>query len=187
MKTKLILIGGVPGTGKTTLAYKLALNLKIDKVLSTDMIKIFAKTFNNDYDKYLFTTTHEAYKLDNLSVIDGYLKHSKSINNLVLDILKNIKDNIIIIEGGTINKEFVNMIDKNNYEIVYLNLTTSKQELLRRYQQKAKLRESTWIQNIAIIDEINNYLKKDNINIINNNVDRTLERIIKYVKENLCI
>lgn len=183
MKTKLILIGGVPGTGKTTIAYKLALKLKIDKVISTDMIKIFAKTYNKDLDKYIFTTTHEAYKIDNLSVIEGYLKHSKSINNLLIAVLKNTKDNIVIIEGGTINKEFINMIDKKQYEVLYINLTTSKEELIKRYKQKEKIRKSNWIKNIDIINEINDYLKDTNITIINNNVDKTLERIIKYVKE----
>ena len=35
----LILIGGIPGTGKTTLAYELAIKNKIDKVVSIDTIK----------------------------------------------------------------------------------------------------------------------------------------------------
>lgn len=186
MKTKLILIGGVPGTGKTTIAKKLSLNLKIDKVLSTDMIKIFAKTYLNNQNKYLLTTTHEAYKIDNLSIIEGYLKHSKTINNLILEILSNIKDNIIIIEGVTINKEFIKYIDKNKYEIVHINLTTKKEILINRYKEKSKLRESNWIENINIIEEIDNYLKKDSITIINNN-EKSLERIINYVKKNLCI
>jgi len=186
MKTKLILIGGVPGTGKTTIAKKLALNLKIDKVLSTDMIKIFAKTYLNNENKYLLTTTHEAYKIDNLSIIEGYLKHSTTMNNLILEILPNIKDNIIIIEGVTINKEFLKNIDKNKYEIVHINLTTKKETLINRYKEKSKLRKSNWIENIHIIEEIDNYLKKGNITIINNN-EKSFERIIKYVKKNLCI
>lgn len=187
MKTKLILIGGVPGTGKTTIAYNLALKLKIDKVISTDTIKLFAKTYINNKDKYLLTTTHEAYKIDNLSVIDGYLKHSKQINNLLLELLNNVKDKIIIIEGSTINKELINIINKDKYELLYINLITSKNNLIERYKLKEKLRKSNWIDNINNIIAINNYLKKDNINIINNNVDKSLERIIKYVKKNLCI
>ena len=112
MKTKLILIGGVPGTGKSTIAYHLALKLKVDKVLSTDMVKIFTKTYCKNIDKYLFTTTHEAYKLENLSIIDGYRKHSKVINEQVLKVLDNIKDKVIIIEGSTLNKDLLNIIDK---------------------------------------------------------------------------
>lgn len=187
MKTKLILIGGVPGTGKTTIAYHLALTLKIDKVLSTDMIKLFTKTYCKNYDKYLYTTTHEAYKLENLSIIDGYLKHSKVINDQVLKVLDNIKDKVIIIEGSTLNRDLLNIIDKDKYEFVYLNLTLPIEDLKKRYKLKSKLRKSNWLENITIIEEISNYLLKDNINILNNDIDKTLERIIKYVKENLYI
>lgn len=187
MKTKLILIGGVPGTGKTTIAYKLALKKKIDKVISTDMIKIFAKTYNQDFDKYIFTTTHEAYKLENLSVIEGYLKHSKMVNTLVVEILENIKDKIIIIEGSTINKEFISMINKDKYEVVYINILTTSNDLITRYKQKEKIRKSNWLDNITIIEEIADYLSKDNINILNDEIDKTIERIEEYVKENLCI
>jgi len=182
---KLILLGGVPGTGKTTIAYDLALRLHIDKVISTDLLKIFAKTYNQNFNKYIFTSTHEAYKLENISVVEGYLRHSKEINNLVLNVLQNINDNIIIIEGATINKEFINSLDKNLYEVVYINLTLPKNELVKRYKLKEKLRKSNWINNILMIEQIAIYLEKDNFNIINNNKDETIERVVNYVKENL--
>lgn len=187
MKTKLILIGGVPGTGKTTIAYKIALKMKIDKVLSADILKIFAKTYNQNLNSYINTTTHEAYKLENISVIEGYLKHSKAINTLVLEVLRNIKDKVIIIEGSTINKEFIDMLSKERYEVVYLNISTPTNDLITIYKQKEKLRKSNWLDNIKIIEEIAEYLSKDNINILNNDIDKTVERIEEYVKKNLCI
>ena len=187
MKTKLILIGGVPGTGKTTVAHSLALKLKIDKVLSTDILKIFAKTYSINLDSYLFTTTHEAYKIENISIIQGYLKHSKVINKILLEVLQNIKDKIIIIEGATINKEFINMLNKDKYEVVYINLLMATEDLILRYKEKEKLRKSNWINNIKVIEEISNYLSKENINILNNDIENTVERIEKYVKENLYI
>ena len=36
---KLILLGGIPGVGKTTIAYELARTYKIDKVISIDILK----------------------------------------------------------------------------------------------------------------------------------------------------
>ena len=109
------------------------------------------------------------------------------INNLLLELLTNIKDKIIIIEGSTINKEFINMIDKDKYNLIYINLTLSTKDLIKRYKLKEKIRKSNWINNLSIIKEIDKYLKKDNLNIINNNTDKSLERIIKYVKKNLCL
>lgn len=187
MKTKLILLGGVPGTGKTTIAYKLALKFKIDKVIGTDLIKAFAKTYNYGFDRYVFTTTHEAYKLDYLSVVDGYLKHSKEINNMVLEILNNISDNVVIIEGSTINESFINELDKDKYSIIYFNLCTSKNELIKRYKVKETLRKSNWIDNINNIDEIARFLSNDHLNIINNDLEKVVERITKDVKKILYI
>ncbi len=187
MKTKLILLGGVPGTGKTTIAYKLALEFKIDKVISTDLIKAFAKTYDSGFDRYILTTTHEAYKLEDLSVIDGYLKHSKKINDMVLEVLNNIRDNVVIIEGSTINKNFVNELDKDKYSIIYFNLCTSRNDLIKRYKIKGTLRKSNWIDNINNIDEIAKYLSKYNLNIINDDLEKTMERITNDVKEILYI
>lgn len=187
MKTKLILIGGVPGTGKTTLAYNLALRFKIDKVLSVDMIKNFAKAYDDSFDKYILTTTHDAYKLEQIGIIDGYLKHCRAVNSVVLKILSCIKDNIVIVEGTTINKEFIDMLDKNKYEISYLNLYLPKEKLLERYELKSKLRKSNWVDNIKVIEKLNEYLSIDNLCFFNNNLDKMFERIVEYVKKDLCL
>lgn len=187
MKTELILIGGVPGTGKTTIAYNLALRLKIDKVLSIDMVKIFAKTYCHNLDKYFLTTTHEAYKLENLSITDGYLRHCNIVNNIVLEVIKNIKDNIIIVEGSTINKDFLNLLDKEKYHITYFNLSLPTNSLIGRYKQKEQLRKSNWIENIYVIEKIGEYLCQSNFNIVNDNIDFTMERILEYVKKNIFI
>lgn len=187
MKTKLILLGGVPGTGKTTIAYKLALKFKIDKVISTDLIKAFAKTYDFGFDRYVFTTTHEAYKIDGLSVVEGYLKHSKKINDMVLGILNNIADSVIIVEGSTINKSFVDELDKDKYNIIYFNLCTSKNNLIKRYKLKETLRKSNWIDNINKIDEIARFLSNDNLNIVNNDLEKVVERITNDVKKILYI
>ncbi len=187
MKTKLILLGGVPGTGKTTVAYNLALKLGVDKVVSVDMIKAFTKAYKNRFSRYVFTTTHEAYKLDGISVIEGYLKHSKVINNIMLKVIENIKDNFVIVEGSTINKDFINIIDKTKYEIVYINLDLSSDRLIERYKKKEKLRKSNWIENIKNIEVINNYLRKDNFSVVNDNLENTIDRIVEYVKEVLYV
>lgn len=171
---KIIFISGVPGTGKTTLAYKMALKYKIDKVVSLDILKASIKTFFND--KYINTTTHEAYKIDNLNIIDGYLKHCKVINNYYTKIIKNIKDKVIIVEGATITQEFIN--EFNEYECKNINLfVDNKEALIKRYNEKMKLRKSNWIENINEIMTINKYLKnnlKNNIEMEKGEVDESI-------------
>ena len=164
---KIIFLGGIPGTGKTTLAYKLALEYKIDKVISLDILKTVLKEYEND--SYINTTTHEAYKIDNLSVIDGFLKHSKIINDYFYKFIKKFNDKVMIVEGATITKEFTRLFQEE--EVCYINLVVDEQEeLVRRYKEKMKLRKSKWLDNLDNILEIDAYLKSQadiNINGVN--------------------
>lgn len=187
MKTKLILIGGVPGTGKTTIAYHLALKLGIDKVVSVDMIKAMTRAYQDLFPPYVFTTTHEAYKLEGISVIEGFLKHSEAVNRVLFDVVHQIHDKVILLEGATINREVLKFIDSDKYEVSYINLYLDKEELIKRYEMKNKLRKGKWLENIEVIREISDYLMVDNFNIENKNLEETIERIVEYVKENLCL
>lgn len=182
---KIILLGGVPGVGKTTIAYKLALKMKIDKVISIDIIKqIIVYFIPKEKEPYLYTTTHESYLLENISIIDGYLKHSQIINSYICKFIENFKDNVLIIEGATVNKNMINLFDKQKYEVLYINIFTNEKNLLKRYEEKSKIRKGKWKENINNIKLIDNYLKENSaINIENNNFNLTVERIEEYVKE----
>lgn len=171
---KIIFISGVPGTGKTTLAYKMALKYKIDKVISLDVLKAFLKTYENN--DYINTITYEAYKIENLDVVEGYKKHCKIINKYFSNVLKNIEDKIMIVEGATITKDFIKQFE--GYECYWINLYVNcKQKLLDRYKQKMKIRKSNWIKSINEIMIINKYLKENsnnNINIEEMNIDESV-------------
>ncbi|MBQ7104533.1 MAG: AAA family ATPase [Bacilli bacterium] len=185
---KLILLGGVPGVGKTTIAYELARTYKIDKVLSIDVIKNVIKKFiSNKQEPYLYTTTHEAYTLENLNIVDGYKKHSQILNKYVIDILDTFKnEKIIILEGATLTKEIIK--DLKDFQVYYFNLyLENESNLIERYESKLKIRKGRWIENIDKIKEINKYLLNQNcINIKAENIKETLKEIRRYIDEDLC-
>lgn len=190
MKTKLICIGGIPGVGKTTLSYALANKIKVDKVISIDLIKTLIKTFNIDDDNYLLSTSHEAYKIENLSYIDGYYKYSNSLNKQVTKILNNLtNEKIIIIEGVSINDLFIDNLDLNKFDYFYINIMANHNELKKRYENKNKIRKGNWLNNINIIFEIDNELKKNKkgTNIENNNLYDCLKEMEKLIYENICL
>ena len=181
---KIILLGGVPGVGKTTISNYLAIKYNISTNINIDIIKNTLKIFiDSNKEKYLYTTSHNASNIEGLPIIKSYLKHSKIINKYIKELIKNIKDKIIILEGVTVNKNLYNEL-KKYYEVIYINIYTSKEELINRYKKKKKIRNSNWIENINIIEKINNYLiKNSNINILSSNKNKTLKEINIYVKE----
>lgn len=190
MKTKLICIGGIPGVGKTTLSYALANKIKVDKVISIDLIKAIIKTFNLSDNNYILSTSHEAYKIENLSHIEGYYKYADILNEQVIKILNNLtNEKIIIIEGVSINDSFITKIDLNKFDCFYINIMTNHNELKKRYKNKNKIRKSNWLDNINIIFEIDNELKKNKngINIENNNLNNCLDEMERLIYENICL
>ena len=180
----IIFIGGIPGTGKTTLAYKLALKYKIDKVISLDTIKNTMKEFIIPTDKYVFTTTHEACKIENLSVVDGFIKHTRSINSYFKKVVNRfIKEKVIIVEGATITNEFINSFCESN--IICINLyINNKGILIDRYKSKSKMRKGKWIDNIESIDLINEYLMSQSLINIESSED-SLESVERYIDESI--
>ena len=74
-----ILINGVPGSGKTTIAYKLAAILEIEEVIQTDTIKEVFKVIN--HPEIALSTTHSAWKFfgekNEQNIINGFKAHTK--------------------------------------------------------------------------------------------------------------
>ena len=184
---KLILLGGIPGVGKTTIAYELARQYKIDKVLSIDILKNVIKKFIPQIDEpYLYTTTHEAYTLENVDIITGYQKHSQTVNKYVFELLSSFKnEKIIILEGATITRDILDSLKE--YEVYYFNLYLEDEtDLINRYKSKLKIRQGKWLENIDKIQIINKYLiNQSPININAKNIDEVLKEIRRYLDENI--
>jgi hypothetical protein len=70
------------------------------------------------------------------------------------------------------------------HKVIYINLYSTKNELLNRYEIKSKLRSSNWVNNIEIINEISEYLLSNSmINILSYDLDQTLKEVYLYVEK----
>lgn len=193
MNTNLLFIGGIPGTGKTTTAYRLALEFGIDKVISMDVLKaLWSSYIPQNKEPYLYTTTHEAYRLENLSPVDGFLKHCKLMQSLFLELLPSFTDEkCVIIEGAQITSDILKDICSSHFNTVYLNLyCKDKDFLISRYYRKERMRHYGWIENIDTILQLQEYLLLDesanHINICENDHLETVTNLLKS-KEEFCI
>lgn len=173
---KLILISGVAGVGKTTLAKRIALKFDIDKVISIDTILSVARLFlSKKNEPYLYVTTHSASSIENLSVIEAFYKHCEIVNNLILKLFNyELNDKVIILEGAQVNEKLISSLE-SNFEILHFNLVCNKKILMEHYRKKALLRKSSWVENINNILCLQNHLRKlymrNNIFIRNNDYD----------------
>ena len=136
-KKELLLIGGIPSVGKTTIARRLSLDLGIETIISGDDVKVITMNFISEEESpYLYTNSYTAHEVENLSIIEAYLKHSRTINEQISKILDNMNDKVVVIEGVTVNNElFQSLVDKG-YKCYYFNLYLPEDLLIKRYKEK---------------------------------------------------
>jgi len=102
-ENKIILIGGVPGTGKTTIAVELAKKLGIEHIIHTDTIRNIMRYYETN--PLLHEVSHTAWKYfgecNNKNIIKGFFKHAFLLNKVIKDLIQDIikKGSSAIIEG----------------------------------------------------------------------------------------
>ncbi|MBS3066981.1 AAA family ATPase [Candidatus Pacearchaeota archaeon] len=190
-----ILINGVPGSGKTTIAYKLAAILEIEEVIQTDTIKEVFKVIN--HPEIALSTTHSAWKFfgekNEQNIINGFKAHTKYFEDFLLKIIEitEKEGKNIIIEGVHATPRLYSLIETKNKISFFLNINESSR-LVRCdvKNSKRKVKNTDWYNNSDVISFLNSYLlsqsmKNEVVIIYNNNIKYSLEFMIKCVKEKI--
>ena len=158
MKKKIIAISGIAGCGKTYLAKKLSLDLSIDKVISLDLLLPLMRIVADKSDKYIFTNTHNAYQIENIDVVSGFLKHAQAVQKLLSPYLDQIDDKVFILEGSQLTKDYLEHLS-TKFDVICLNIYTSEDTLINNYNKKGLIRKSNWLSHIDILLELQKYNK----------------------------
>lgn len=140
---ELILIGGAPLTGKSTLAHKLADKKNIN-IIGTDEIREILKLKLNPktypdlfYDEISIDEFYKKYSHND--VVEGEINQSKVIQKFIVEFLSKVnKFKTTIIEGIAITPEFVHYLQRtNNFQIkpIFLYMNDTRKIEKRLYKR----------------------------------------------------
>jgi len=176
----LILIGGAPGCGKSTMATELATRLDIVRTQSTDMLReVMRMMLPSRLLPILHTSSFDAWKAlpspsesltdRNGLLTDGYLTQVELLSVAGEAVLQRaLTERVsLILEGVHMHPSFLNSIPKEEDAIVVpIMLSVADEELLRqrftgRGQQAPNRRAKRYLDNFDAIWRLQNFLKKE--------------------------
>ncbi len=192
-----IIIGGIPGVGKTSISGYIAGEFNINIILSGDYLREFLRPYNTNI---LNKSVYEAYRLygekNEKNIINGYLDQTrimyKGINAILNRSIKNGEP--LILETLYFMPEFLdkNIIDK--IISVYIDISDIN---IHKNRLKSRINYTHFnspgerlIDQLDVYKIISNYSiensKNKNVLIVDNiNYDETREKIKNYVKDKI--
>jgi 2-phosphoglycerate kinase len=193
-KPWLIIITGVPATGKSTLAIQLAAKLDWKIALGADEIKAIMKKY--DKNKYLRTSSHNAWKLlgerNKRNILEGFKRYSLALKpgvDIVIKKSKKTGENLII-EGvhlvprlyreiSGFNKLFI--VVKSDFS--YGHLDRIKNKVFERHNKQPDV----WSDKMEIFSMMENkfFQQRSNSNDLFIGLEGTanqIKKIIKYIQ-----
>jgi 2-phosphoglycerate kinase len=196
---KVIMIGGAPGTGKTTVAINVAKILKIDQILQTDLLRDVMWLYESEKDNpMLFTVTHECWKFlgkkSRKNVIRGALLHAETLHEKIIRIVrKSLKDGrSIIVEGAHVTPALIKKINPASGRMYgFILLVKNMKKHLKFFDLKNEERAisyNKWYENFREIRTIQSYLAKtageNGFYVIeNDDIGKTVGKIIEVISE----
>ncbi len=192
-----IIIGGIPGVGKTSISGYLAREFNINIILSGDYLREFLRPYN---DSILNKSVYEAYKFygekTEKNIINGYLDQTKIIYKGINAILnRSIKNGEqLILETlyflpELIDKNIFNKIIPIYIDISDINIHKNRLKSRINYTHFNSPGERL-INQLDVYKVISNYSiensKNKNVLLVDNiNYDETKEKIKNYIKSKL--
>jgi 2-phosphoglycerate kinase len=196
--TRVILITGAPGSGKTTIAHDLARKLKTFLVVGTDTIREILRSYISKLDNPVLHTsavlaTRYAPKESN-KIIWSYENQTSAIKTGIEAVLRRFcrEDKDLILEGvhlipGMIDLTCAGTKGKVKIVQVVLNVTNRK-EHIKRLLSQGEIRSACKIAHFNLVRTFQTFLlkkaKENNLLVISNNsIPLTIRKIKKELEK----
>ena len=196
-----LLISGVPGSGKTTVSYELLKRYNEFRIIQeTDLIREVLRGYNDYLDEQFDSLAEQTHDIipDHRKMFNYHeLKEQCSImrNSIEKIVLRQQRKKIpSIINGVHVVPEVLNGMVRNN-DIVFINFFIDQKEIL---SQRWKNRDpKKYMPNLDVAFETNLQLCKStlelskeypatfyNINVTNLTIDQTVNKIVEFIQVN---
>ena len=202
-KPLIILIGGASGVGTSSIAFELANHLRLNNLISTDMIReVMRKIASKELSPVIHKSSFDAHESINTPstdtdyVVEGFINHVDVVNVGIEAIIeRSVKEGIsTIIEGvhvvpGLIRQD---LMDDNNIIIFTLTVDDEESHKQRFYsrcrQPWVKRSLETYMENFETIRKTQSFLVEQakiyNAHIINNvDINETIDIMVSDILE----
>ena len=194
-KPLIILISGVPATGKSTLALELAYKLGIKVCLGVDEIKEIVKVY--DQNPYIRCSSHDAWRLigkrTKKNILLGFKRYCLGFQLGVMSIINRSERNgeNLIIEGVHLLPNYYKL--NNKFSKIHIILESNLGNFLEKnIKQKIAERHgrqpNVWSEKIPEFKNIQNMLIKQTKKSKNcfvlpeDKIEKNLDRILKILE-----
>lgn len=161
----IIIISGVPNTGKSTVAVKLASKLDWSVCVGVDQIKEIIKKY--DRNPYLKKSSHDGWELIGKrtirNILLGYQRYCKGLEAGMMQIIERSKvtgENIIL-EGVQLLPNFYKNIHGFNKIYILIKSNFDKKhykKIIKKIEQRHKIQADVWSKRDSELKLIQNYL-----------------------------
>ena len=197
---KVIFIGGVPCTGKTSVSGFVARNLGIDIMLSGDYLREFVRSFIASKKEYetLSVSVYDAWKyfgeMNNDNIIKGYKEQSRLISRGIGALIDRANKNgeSLVIESLYFYPDELKQLKENNVISLYIHVSDEeryRKMMMERIQYThTRSGGDRLVQNIrqykTIMDYTLRLCKEHGIKAFDNlDYIKTRDEILKYIKD----
>lgn len=176
---KIIAVGGVPGTGKTTLFRKFMEGLEWETV---EPIKLVTASYNKKHDLYILGKYEEG------EVFAGTDKLGMSCQPNASEFVANTKSNILFEGDRLTNGKFYNfLIELPETEVDFLIIEAKQNTLVQRYADRGSNQSSTFLKgrDTKISNILNNFEFRDYTTLLNNENLEDQKIILEFLENKL--
>ncbi|MEX0920256.1 MAG: AAA family ATPase [Candidatus Pacearchaeota archaeon] len=194
---KIILIGGPPVVGKTSLAHELSKKTGIKRVIDVDVLRdVLRKEKFSREEPYIYHYSTTAWRIKGKytqkNLIDAYINYCQDLRKAIESVIESSYKFKIdtIIEGVHLLPEFFEeYLHKENFKffILYLGKKDYIKNIQRRKEENHNVNVKYLLENVDKAVLIGEYLmrqsKKRGIPLIHNaSIKKSCNKIIKFMK-----